>query len=166
METQQLEIEWLIAETQVLKEYCKTHNLQVRKAQTKLFYDSDEDGDPDTYDYTVRKYLSSDPPSEPEKQLKWWNRWNKIYNGLVTQHQDKLKRMQAEKEKEEQKKFNDACNQFWDSLQDHNYDMYIQLRKNSDKPHVQAEINKLMTQFVYSLLYEGKNLFDTNPYRH
>lgn len=160
METQQLELEWLIAETQVLKEYCKTHNLQVRKAQTVLYYDSDEDGDPDTYDYTVRKYLSSDPPSDPNKQFKWWNRWNKIYNGLVIQHQNRLKWIQEEKEKEEERKFNNACNEFWYSLRGNNYNMYLQLRRNSDKPHIQAEIHKLMTQFVYSWLYEGKDLFE------
>jgi hypothetical protein len=159
----ELELEWIIAETQSMKEYCNMHNLQVRKARTMLFYDSDQDDvDDDEYDYTVRKYLSTEPPSNPDKLLAWWNRWNKIYNELVTQHQARLKRIQEQKDKEAQKKFNDACNQFWDSMQDNNFDMYLQLRRNSDKPHIQAEIHKLMTQFVYSLLYEGKNLFEVN----
>jgi len=145
------EYEWFQFETQSLKQYCDTHNLPLYRSQYSLR----------SFIHPEGKYPWKAPTSNLREQIDWYIHWHRIYNDLVQKHTAHLKYLKDKEEREMENKIYDALNLWWESLQDCCPAMYWQFKRNAKNPHIAAEIKKQQTLFVYTLLYEGKNLFDT-----
>lgn len=144
------EYQWFQFETDALKQYCITHKLKSYMSR-----------------YTLKSFIHPNgcysaimPTENLKEQIDWYIHWNRIYDDLVQRHTTHLKHLKDQEEKETEKKIYDAIDLFWELLQEHNPHMYWQFKRNENVPHVASEIKKQQTQFVYSLLYEGKNLFE------
>ena len=100
------------------------------------------------------------PTENVKEQIDWYIHWHRIYDNLVQRHTAHLKYLKEREERELENKIYDAIELFWDMLLEHNTSMYWQFKRNQNLPHVAAEIKNQQKRFVYSLLYEGKNLFE------
>lgn len=144
------EYEWFKSETNALKQYCVTHKIPLYKSRYSL----------KSFIHPMGCYSSIMPTENVKEQIDWYIHWHRIYDNLVQRHTAHLKYLKEREERELENKIYDAIELFWDMLLEHNTSMYWQFKRNQNLPHVAAEIKNQQKQFVYSLLYEGKNLFE------
>jgi hypothetical protein len=141
---------WFQCETDVLKQYCKTHKLKLYTSHYGL----------KSFIHPNGCYSAIMPTENLKEQIDWYIKWHKIFNDLVQRHTTHLNHLKEVEEWKLERKIYEAMDLFWELLQEHNPTLYRQLRNNQSNQVITQETKTLQTQFVYSLLYKGKNLFE------